>query len=350
MSELKVISHAMFNISVEHEEADRVALEHGEGDFAKYCNQLLDELLENSRSKSFRFRAAEEFVPSHLSVLVHDQSEWDKRTLGIAEKLLSVEIEAQKKINAMKKKIRKGALLVLLLSRDNHYNFVILKIEHSDFFDEMESKIKKGLPLNRQRLQKSCLVSFNDSFDVEEILISDSGATISEYWWNYFLGSVELQSSELNTKNAFGSIESFLKREVEKHSSVDYWYMRNDIITYFRNNDHFAYDEIVDRIRSHKPESPVIHERFNDIIEKFIALPDHKKSKFDRLFELEPSVIRARIKKTIALSDNIELRINGEVADFRKKIVPDSDELGKFLKIYSDLGYEEFGGGKEEKS
>ncbi|MCV5533761.1 hypothetical protein OFN26_34390, partial [Escherichia coli] len=79
-------------------------------------------------------------------------------------------------------------------------------------------------PLNRQRLQKSCLVSFSNTYDVEEILISDSGASISEYWWKNFLSTVELQSSELNTKNAFGSIENFLKREVEKHSSVDYWY------------------------------------------------------------------------------------------------------------------------------
>ncbi|MCV5825120.1 hypothetical protein OFN33_32190, partial [Escherichia coli] len=78
----------------------------------------------------------EEFVPAHLNVLVNDQNEWDKRTLGIAEKLLSVEIDAQDKIKAMKKKIKKGALLILLLSRDNNFNFVILKIEHSDFFDE----------------------------------------------------------------------------------------------------------------------------------------------------------------------------------------------------------------------
>ncbi|MBU9818926.1 hypothetical protein J1782_03350, partial [Rahnella sp. BCC 1045] len=98
MSELKVISHAMFNISVEQAEASRVVLEHGEGDFQTYCSQLLDELLENTRSKSFKFRAIEEFVPSHLSVLVNDQVEWDKRTLGIAEKLLSVEIDAQEKI------------------------------------------------------------------------------------------------------------------------------------------------------------------------------------------------------------------------------------------------------------
>ena len=125
--------------------------------------------------------------------------------------------------------------------------------------------------------------------------------------------------------------------------------MRNDIITYFRNNDQFAYDEIVEKIRSHKPESQIINEKFENIIEKFKALPDHKTSKFDRQFELEPSVIRARIKKTIALSDNIELRINGEVADFRKKIVPASDELGKYLKIYSDAGYEEFGGEREDK-
>lgn len=320
MSELKVMSHAMFNISVEKEEADRVYFEHGEDDFQKYCSQLLEELLENNRSKSFKFTTMEELVPSHLQTLVSDQKEWDRRTLSIAEKLLSVEIKAQELIKAMDKKIKKGALLILLLSYKNNYNFVILKIEHGDFFDEIESKIKKGLPLHKKRLQKSCLVSFTSSFEVQDILLSDSSSSISEYWWRYFLCTIELQSSELNTINAFGAIDNFLKREVQKHSSVDYLYLRNDIISYFRNSEQFAYDEIVEKVASHKPEHPVIKENFEKIIAALKDLPDRKNSKFDRQFNIESSVIKARIRKTIFLSDNMELRINGEIPNFRKKL------------------------------
>lgn len=344
MSKLEVLAHAMFNISVVQEEISKVTLEHDVGDFQVYCGQLLDELLENSRSKSFKFRDIEEFVPLQLSVLVRNQDEWDIKTSKIAEKLLSVEIRAQEKIRAMNKKIKKGALLILLLSYNNEYKFVLLKIEHSDFFDEIESKIKKGLPLNRQRLQKSCLVSFNNIYDIEEVLISDTGTTISEYWWNAFLEAEELQSSELNTKNAFGSIDKFLRREVNKHSSADYIYIRNDVISYFRNNDRFAYDELVEKIKSHRPESKVIEDKFASIIEKLKDLPDQKSSKFDRLFELEPNVIKAKIKKTIVLDDNVELRINGEIENLRKKIIPEKDKIGKFIKIYSDNGFKEFGG------
>ena len=53
-------------------------------------------------------------------------------------------------------------------------------------------------------------------------------------------------------------------------------------------------------------------------------------------------MIRARIVRKVMLDINFELRINGEVRDLKSRIFADSDNKGKFIKIYSDKGYDEF--------
>lgn len=347
MNDLQVLAHAMFNISVEQELVEPVIIEHEEGDFLSYSTQLLNELLENTRSKSFKFNDLDELVPSHILALVQDLDEWERRTLSIASKLLSEEIEAQNKIKAMDKKIKKGSLLILLLSHDNEIKFVILKIEHGDFFDEVEAKFKRGLPVSRQRLQKSCLVSITNEFLIEDILISDSGSSIRSYWSKNFLATEELQSSELNTKNAFNSIDNFLRKEIKKESPADYLYIRNDVISYFRNNDQFAHDELVTKVESHRLENEGIKEKFSQIIEKLKKLPDLPRSKFDRQFDLEPNVIKAKIRSTIMLNDNVELRINGEITNLQRMILAEKDQIGKYIKIYTENGYKAFGGLEE---
>lgn len=347
MNDLQVLAHAMFNISVEQEQVEPVIIDHDEGDFLSYSTQLLTELLENSRSKSFKFTDLEELVPSHILALVQDQTEWERRTLSIANKLLIEEIEAQKKIRAMEKKIKKGSLLILLLSHDDEVKFVVLKIEHGDFFDEIEAKLKKGLPVSKQRLQKSCLVSISNKNQVKDVLLSDSGSSISNYWSKNFLATDELQSSELNTKNAFNSIDNFLRKEIKQDSPADYLYIRNDIISYFRNNDQFAHDELVNKVESHRPENEIIKEKFPDIIDKLKKLPDQPRSRFDRQFDLEPSVIKAKIRSTIMLNDNVELRINGEITNLQRMILAERDQMGKYIKIYTENGYKAFGGSEE---
>ncbi|MZI00443.1 nucleoid-associated protein, partial [Dickeya dianthicola] len=341
------LAHALFNIAVAEENVTPVHLPE-EGDFTNYCEQILNDLISDKRRKSFKFRDVNEIVPSSISKVLEDTNQWSAETLRIAEKLLSVEIEAQRQIQAMNKNIQKGALFLLLVSHENRKIFVVLKIDHSSFFDEIEARYKQGLPVSKQRLQKSCLVCMDQDESFDDIFISDSGSGIREYWWRHFLATEELQSSELNTKNAFNSIDRFLRKEVKKDSPADYWYMRNDVISYFRNNDQFAFDEVIEKFRDHRPESDTIREKMDEMITKFEKLPKSPKTGFDTQFNLEPNIIKAKIKKTIVLDENFELRITGEVDNLRNKITPDIDGHGKYIKIYSDVGYVEFGGQQVE--
>lgn len=151
-----------------------------------------------------------------------------------------------------------------------------------------------------------------------------------------------MQDDETNTNNAFSAIDNLLVKRVKKESPADYWYIRNDLITYFRNEPDFLFDQLVERIENHN----VVSSKFEVVKDKFIeelkALPDLPKSKFDRQFTLVPKIIRRKIKKTILLDENFELKINGEINDFRNKIFSESDNRGKYIKIYSDNGYDQF--------
>jgi len=44
----------------------------------------------------------------------------------------------------------------------------------------------------------------------------------------------------------------------------------------------------------------------------------------------------------VFVDTNFELRINGDIDDLKSRIAADSDAKGKFIKIYSDKGYNEF--------
>lgn len=249
MAKTTVLHHALFNIDIDGNSVTRADLAGEKKDFTEFSNIMLTEILENEKSKQYEFTDENELVASHIQSFIKREkltdgdtelADWEKRTESIALKLLKEEASAQEKIAAMDKKIKKGSLLLLLIEEDDIFRFVILKIDFDSFFDEVEARIRRGLPMNKNRLQKSCLITLSSDGGFKSILVSDSGRSIREYWWKGFLSTRELQSSELNTKNSYDAIENVLRRDVKKEYPSDYIYMRNDINAYFRNNESFS--------------------------------------------------------------------------------------------------------------
>ncbi|MFJ5162319.1 hypothetical protein ACIP6T_24480 [Pantoea sp. NPDC088449] len=356
MAKIEVLQHALFNIDIDGNSVTRADLAGEKKDFAEFSNIMLTEILENEKSKQYEFTDNKELVASHIQSFIKNDKiniddtqdlDWEKRTESIALKLLKEEISAQEKIAAMDKKIKKGSLLLLLIEEDEIFRFVILKIDFDSFFDEIEARIRRGLPMNKNRLQKSCLITLSSDGEFESILISDSGRTIREYWWSGFLSTRELQSSELNTKNSYDAIDNVLRREVKKDYPSDYVYIRNDVNAYFRNNDNFSFPELIGKIEKHKSDHSDLQDKLPSIIAKLKVLPVNPRAPFDTQFDLSISVIKNRIRSVIFLDDQIELRIKADVPNLKHKIKAEKDDDGKYIKIYTDKGYEIFGG-KEE--
>jgi hypothetical protein len=235
-----------------------------------------------------------------------------------------------------------GGLLQLKVKHDECIKFVIIKIDNSEYLDEDNLDLKSGLPTSKSRLQKAAVITFTPEHTVDEVIVSDSKSTITAYWYLSFLMAEQLQDSETNTKNAFYAIDNLLTKEVKKVSPVDYWFLRNEILNHFRNEDSLAYDELVDKVKAHKPETDEFKEKFESFVDKFENLPTKAPKPFDTQFDLVPTAIKARISKKVFLDINFELRINGEIDDLKSRIFAEQDDKGKFIKIYSDKGYDEF--------
>ncbi|MBU3007314.1 nucleoid-associated protein [Cobetia amphilecti] len=358
MDDLIILKCALHKIDIEASKPIEIALDINAEGLKQYTMLVLHELLESSRSRYFEFLANEELtssilsipsipsVPSMLSSMVDDDCEWDRCSSLIANKLYEVEVLVQEKIQRLTN-IRAGCLLQIKLSHADRISFIIVKIDHSDFLDESDLTIKSGLPTSKTRLQKAAIISLGEEKEIKDVVISDSKPTITEYWYLHFLVARQLTDSKHNTKSAFNAIDKLLKDEVKNVSPADYWFIRNDVVSYFRNEDSLVFDELVEKIEKHTIESKDLIPKFDSFIESFKKLPKSTRMPFDTQFDLDTGVIKTRINRKVVLDDNFELRINGEVDDLRSKVKASEDDGGKYIKIYSDKGYEEFktGGG-----
>jgi hypothetical protein len=308
---------------------------------------VFEELIESPRSRFFNFTNADEVVPKALNAIANGE-DWAFHSNSIAQKLADVERQLQIKLGGFTD-IRLGGLLQVHVIHNGISKIVIIKINNSDFLDIENLHLKSGLPASKNnRIQKAAIVSFKADKSVDKLLLSDTKSTITEYWYLSFLFASQVTNSETNTKNAFNAIDGLLVKKVKPVSPIDYWFLRNDVVNHFRNEDSLAFDDLVEKVENHTPESKAFEAVFDDFVNEFKALPTSSTKTFDTQFDIDSSVIKARIIKKVILGENVELRINGEVDDLKGKIEARRDAKGKFIKIYSDLGYEEFKIGDEE--
>lgn len=81
-------------------------------------------------------------------------------------------------------KIREGYLIEVLLKDEEHFYYIISKVENGDYLDNETVKKRTGLPYNDKML-KSALYVFNKEKERESILVADTAKT--DYWAGKFL-------------------------------------------------------------------------------------------------------------------------------------------------------------------
>lgn len=341
---MEVVEYSLHDINVKETSPSPIAFDGEAKGLTEYASTLINDLFESPRSKAFKFTDMDELVPSSLISVLNGGS-WKEKTDQIANKLHAVEVRVQERIKHIQD-VKKGGLLQLKVSEGGWTKFVLIKIDNDVYLDEEVLELKSGLPAGSSRLQKAAIVTFTPENQVDELVLSDSKSSITDYWYSTFLIAEELQSSESNTKNAFNHIDKLLNDEVKKVSPVDYWFLRNDIINHFRNEDALAYDELVEKVKKHKPETNEFRNKFDDFVKKFEELPaksQNTKKPFETQFNITPEVIKARIVRTVTLDENFELRLKADIKDLKTKIKAKLDENNKkYLKIYTDSGYDQF--------
>tara|TARA_R110000787_G_scaffold286186_1_gene403623 strand:+ start:23563 stop:24585 length:1023 start_codon:yes stop_codon:yes gene_type:complete len=305
-------------------------------DFHSYVEKLVEEIFSSSRSKAYKFQMN---LTTEVANQIHDISDdnWLDIAQVIAERLFKIEKLTQAKIEHLVD-LRVGSFVQILATVNGNKTLILTKVDHNSYLEEEEFKEQSGLPLN-QKVQKTALIIF-EADEISEVKLTDSNNPISKYWWSDFLELEELNSSEKNTSSAFNSINKFLNQKVRKNSPSDYWALRNAVISYFRTHPAIAYDEMISSVfDGYQPDNHDLD--IESIKEKISELP--VKNNFDTQFDVTIEAIKAKIVDQIKLAQNLELKFTGEVDNLKEIISTGIGDNGrKFIRIYSDTGYENF--------
>lgn len=305
-------------------------------DIQAYLTGLLRDLVNNSRSQSYKFATEACEVKSLVEKLLTPNFKATAEKL--TKRLLECEYELQQKMIGFTN-LREGSLLCTHFQLAEKEFIVLVKIDHAGFLNEATLKKASGLP-EKQRAQKCATFTLVNSTIDPTVIISDSSPAITEYWWKAYLTLEALSSPERNTLAAFNAVEKLLKSKVQPKSPSDYWTLRNAFVSYFTTREHCIFPDMIDEIMGgYKPDSDTL--LINDLVEAAKKLPTKEKG-FDTHFVIAPKIISARIKKQIKLAENVDLRITGKVNNFKQLFDTGLDNGRKYLKIYSEEGYDAF--------
>lgn len=348
---LNIINFSFYSISVsEDAPMERSIAGAAAKDVKEYVEHIINEVTtpprgqQQIRGQYHHFRNDSERVAKNLLEMAADLdiSEWNIKAIDNANKLLDVEKDTQAEIDRLGSKIRKGCLLQVKCVLNGEKIIALIKIDDNTFLDEEVMKLKSGLPLDT-RMQKVAILTFDTNNTVLNLLLSDTNPTISKYWRADFLVAIVNRSEQENTKNAFGEIDKLLKQSIRPVSEQDYYFLRNQVILSFRQNS-FDFSDLVGKIKEYQPMSNKLDQaKLDAFTQKLEALPQKANKGFDTQFDIDSKMIKARLNNTIVIDEFFELKITSNIDDLATKLDVGIDGNGqKFVKIYSDKGYEKF--------
>ncbi|GIP52911.1 nucleoid-associated protein [Paenibacillus vini] len=291
-----------------------------EGDLDEYLVDLIEAIMETPNSRYFKVQSNTTEIIALINGFMEEKSqdEFIEISEKIANRLLRHEVQAKEKYKNITE-IQRGSLIQSLIEfTDNReFFFLIAKVEHESFLNTIDLVKQIGLPFEK-RVLKTCLLKYNEENEILEIIITDTNNRISTYWWSDFLELEEMNSDEKNTKTAFNAIDLVLTQKLKKQAPSDYTILRNNLIGYFRTQEDFQFDSMVSSVFGNYQSDNISNEELNEIRRHVTSLPEKKG--FDKHFSIIDKEIKARIRKTIQLSDKIELNLKDHISELRHNI------------------------------
>jgi hypothetical protein len=333
MADLRVVNRQMDAFfHIDRENRNVVMIPTREGDLDDYINTLTTSIINDERSRHFYYESDTKEIAVLINQIVQSPENPDlflKNAEAIASRLLRTELETQTRQGDFSE-LQKGSLIVSKYSEGVNYNFFISKVEHESFLNTEELVKQNGVPYEKGTL-KTCLLQVdNETGEVIDVIVTDSNTKISKYWYESFLELTEIQDDDRNTKLSFNAMDQFLGRKLKRKSPVDYTHVRNHLITYYRGQVDFDFNNMLQTVFGrYTPEDPDVD--IDGLKEEARSLPENKK--FDRVFTINESVIRARIRKVHKLNSVSEIRIIGGATDFSNLIKAKKEGGDNILEI-----------------
>lgn len=340
MQGFRRIFDAMYHIDLNNQLILRKEI--SAGDLDEYIVELLQTIVDIPDNRFFKFESENTEVKTLIDKLIEIKDETEPPFLectdSIADRLLRKEIEAQEKY-AHITDIQKGSLIQSLVEYQDELYFLISKVEHESFLNTEDLVKQIGLPYEK-RVLKTCLIKFTDDNEINNIIVSDTNSRISQYWVKDFLELQEMNTNEKNTSTAFNAIDFVLTRNLKKQSPSDYTMLRNTLIGYFRTQQEFGFENMMNSVfGEYQPEKPDLVD-MNKIKENINKLPEQKG--FDKMFTIIGKEITARIKKVVKISDKIELNLKDHIDQLKNVIKSEERPNGEKVIIIKTENPEAF--------
>ncbi len=339
---IDILDKEIFVVDYEQEEIRKIE---SKGEFDDYIKGLISNINENETTRLFKVRRDTTEVincaKNIMKLFVDDSNEKNELFIeyceNIANKLLTEEIKTQEKISQLGTFIKKGSLIEVLLynPESEDYSFLIAKVEHKSFFDDINFQRRTGYSTEDNKLWKSCLFKFgnvNDEICIEEIKVFlDNNA---KYWTDNFLEIDPMNDDDKNTNNAYRLIESTLNRNIKKIYPKDYTTLRNSVICYFRSKEMFNFDEMYESIFNTYNPIEMEDDTYKAYVkDKIIGIKN--KPVFDNQFRINQKIITAKVKKVYEVNNNIEIKIIDGIENLEEIInsYEDKETGEKYIKI-----------------
>lgn len=337
---MEFIKVKMSKIEIEEEKIDTLNYKDFGDDLEEYLTGLVTLITTGSSGRKFKFSSDTSEVRAQLSkVTITD--DFDKITDINVNRLMKCEIKTQKEIQHLDREIQKGVVVQFLVKNDESKKFIICKADQGDFLDDASFKKTRGLPI-KKRVFKAFVCDVFDDGSVTDVIVYDTNATVSKFWWDDFLELTKIYSDEDNTINAFEAIDKNVLSKIKAKHPQDYMHLSNNTIHYFRSNDKF---DLLEYIENTYTKYEVVDKSLDltDIVKKIKELPNKKRAPFDEQFSIVKNKITKHFIKDIKLTEQIELRFREEIKNLDDVVTYEEGKDGsKFVRIRSEKGYQYF--------
>lgn len=328
---MRIITQAIRVIDYEN---DQILAREIMPEFGNYIQQLVSYIQTNVSVREYRTQSANtEVIRAIVDIVKHRSiEEVASRNVDlIAGRLLRKESEVQEQIGPMGARVQKGSLILALIEKEGNTIFLLAKVEHTDFFDDIDYSIKTGFSKDEKKIWKTCLFEMDD-ISALQFQAKVYSNTAAKYWWHDFLELQELQSDEVNTKRAFQAVERVLSKSLKKTAPFDHTAIQNAMYTYFNSVDQFDFEEMLERtLKNYKPND-MTPDKKEELLQELCALPE--KGNFDHRFRPVPAAIISRMRKTYDVYHNIQVRVLGEVEGLNDVIRSyEAEDGNRYLRI-----------------
>lgn len=328
---MKIVTQAIRVIDYEN---NRVIKRDSLSNISEYIEQLISYISGNVSVRAYKTESVNgEVISAILNIVQYrDDDELINYNIDlIAERLLRKEKEANERIARLNTNVQKGSLILALIEDDGHTFFLLAKVEHTDFLDDLDYSIKSGFSKDTKKIWKTCLFQMDD-VHAKMFEAKIYSQTVAKYWWHDFLELEEKQNDENNTKKAYRSIKNILSRNLKKEAPHDYMVITNAMYLYFNSVEIFDYEEMVRTIIANYEPDDLTQRTKENLLGKLEGLPEKKG--FDWRFNIVPSAIKGGKDNTYDVYNGIKLKIPQGMEGLEDIVQSCEDEDGKqYLKI-----------------